>query len=172
MIYVIWTHAFDLSGSFTNQYSFDTFSDKKEVVSTVVKWLDESRASIIDLGIEETEEELDNTLKDLHALLDNNDLENTDLTDMSWEIGDAEIVIHMADEYPEVLERFQDTVFAVAEDMFAEYIDADYELDEDDEDELFVLYRDICSVSNATDVNEFNRVFESCSEQLNNWSVF
>ncbi len=184
MVYVIWSHAFNLPGATTNQYSFETFADKKTLVTTIREWFEESRESIINLGTDDAEESLDEVLEELRSLLEDPTLESMDLTDRDWMVEDAEIVIHMAEEYPAVLGRFQDVALEVAEDAFSEYIDEeeeeeeddededDFEDDEDDEaDEFLRLYRDIRSVNPSTTQEEFDRIFEACDD-LGEWSVF
>jgi hypothetical protein len=176
MVYVIWSHAFNLPGATTNQYSFETFADKKTLVTTIREWFEESREPIINLGTDDAEESLDEVLEELRSLLEDPTLESMDLTDRDWMVEDAEIVIHMAEEYPAVLGRFQDVALEVAEDVFSEYLDEeeeeDVEEEEDDEDDEYLrLYRDIRSVNPSTTQEEFDRIFEACDD-LGEWSVF
>jgi hypothetical protein len=176
MVYVIWTHAFNLPGATTNQYSFETFADKKTLVTTILEWFEESREPIINLGSDEAQDLLEEVLKELRSLLEDPTLENTVLTDREWIVDDAEIIIHMAEDYPAVLGCFQDVALEVAEDVFSEYLDEeeeeDVEEEEDDEDDEYLrLYRDIRSVNPSTTQEEFDRIFEACDD-LGEWSVF
>ncbi len=171
MVYVIWTHAFHLPGANPGQFSFDTFDDKKEMVNAIIEFLEESREPIIYLGSEEAEDSLTEALSKLRLFLDEPNLEATDFTDKSWEIGDAEITIHLAEAFPDVLGRFQDVVLSVSEDAFSDCIDDEGD-DDDDDDEFRLLYRDICSVNQSTSREEFDRIFAVCNEILSEWSTF
>ena len=180
MVYVIWSHSFNLPGANPNQYSFDTFTDKKAMVTEFIEWFEGNREPIINLGTDDAEESLDEVLEELRSLLEDPTLESTDLTDRDWMVEDAEIIIHMAEEYPSVLERFQAVVFEVAEDAFSEYLDdedddvdddVDEDDDEDEDDELLRLYRDIRSVNPSTTQEEFDRIFDACDD-LGEWSAF
>lgn len=180
MVYVIWTHAFDLPGANSDQYSFDTFPDKKALVRELIEWFEGNREPIVSLGTDEAEESLDEVLEELRSLMEDPKLESTDLTDRDWMVEDAEVIIHMAEEFPSVLERFQDVVFEVAEDAFSEYLEEEEEEDEeedededeeDEDDEFLRLYRDIRSVDPSTAREEFDRIFDACKD-LGEWSAF
>ncbi len=183
MLYAIWTHAFHLPDANPNQFSFDTYSDKRELIKGVLQMISDSRETIIDLDGEEMDELLDEVLEELHSLLEEPNLEGMDLTNKYWEFGNMELNIHMADYYPAVVRRFPDVTLKIAEDVFSDYTDlddedekeSDNEVDYDDDyddDEYLSLYRQICSINESTALEEFDQVFGSCKELLSEWSTF
>lgn len=174
MIYAIWTHAVHLSGASTDQYSCCVYRDKRSLLEDIVQILEGSRESLISLGSDNAEEELEKVLKELNELagkLNNTDI---DLTGMEWLVDYMDILIHLAEPFPDVLDHFKDAILAAAYGVFDEYDGApsDGAKGNEEDDEYRRLFIRILSVNGNTTKDEFDELFDECQELLGEWSVF
>lgn len=171
MIYTIWTHVFNLPGANTDQYSCDTFSDKRELIAAIADVLEESREPLVNLSIDGTEEELDAALAELRQRANDPETEEEDLAGETWFIGDMEITIHLAESFPEVLKNFGEILFDVAE---ADLEDIDDEEDDDDTPSYWIhrIVKDIRLIDEETSLEDFSKIFTACHEHLGNWSTY
>ena len=100
MIYATWTHAFHLPGANTDQSSCDMFENKRELITEIIKVLEESREPIVNLGIDGTEDELNDLLDEFRKMAEDPETENEELDNKSWYVGDMEITIHRITDTP------------------------------------------------------------------------
>ena len=172
MVYAIWTHVFHLPGATTDQYSCETLSSKQQLLGAIIDVLEESRESLIVLGGEEIEEELDDLLTDLESEYEDPELEDRDLTNRIWEVGDMEITIHMAECYPKVLHFFKAALEEVSGEDFDSYAEVNIEEDEEFVDEDERLFHSISHINTNTPEEEFRDIFAACCERFGEWETF